>query len=71
MFFKEIEEFSMRSSLFSSDVAKLLSLMLRDVRVNIDVPAVSTRHKNRTNKEFDFRNIKIPPFIITVVQVCL
>ncbi|XP_014209605.1 protein KIAA0100 [Copidosoma floridanum] len=64
----EIEEFTMRSSLFSSEVAKLLSLMLRGVRVNIDVPAVSTRHKNRSNKVLDFRDTKIPSFIITVVQ---
>ncbi|XP_011503485.1 PREDICTED: UPF0378 protein KIAA0100 [Ceratosolen solmsi marchali] len=64
----EIEEFSMRSSLFSSEVAKLLSLMIRGVRVNIDVPAMLIRHKNRSNKVLDFRNTKIPSFIITVVQ---
>lgn len=59
----------MRSSLFSSEVAKLLSLMLRGVRINVDVPAVSIKHKNRSNKVLDFRNTKIPSFIITVVQV--
>lgn len=66
---QEIEECSVRSSLFSSEVAKLLSVMLRGVRVNIDVPAVSVKHKNRSNKVLDFRNTKIPSFIITVVQV--
>jgi hypothetical protein len=59
----------MRSSLFSSEVAKLLSLILRGVRVNINVPAVSVKHKNRSNKVLDLRNKKIPAFIITVVQV--
>ncbi|OXU27590.1 hypothetical protein TSAR_008120 [Trichomalopsis sarcophagae] len=64
----EIEECSVRSSLFSSEVAKLLSVMLRGVRINIDVPAVLVKHKNRSNKVLDFRNTKIPSFIITVVQ---
>lgn len=66
---QEIEEFSVRSSLFSSDVAKLLSLTLQGVRINVDVPAVSAKHKNRSNKVLDFRNTKVPSFIITVVQV--
>lgn len=66
---QEIEECSVRSSLFSSEVAKLLSVMLRGVRVNVDVPAVLVKHKNRSNKVLDFRNTKIPSFIITVVQV--
>lgn len=50
-------------------MAKLLSLMLKGVRINIDVPAVTIRHQNRANKVLDFRNTKIPSFIITVVQV--
>lgn len=44
--------------------------MLRGVRINVHEPAVSVRHQNRTNRVLDFRNTKIPSFIITVVQVC-
>ncbi|CAB0042152.1 unnamed protein product [Trichogramma brassicae] len=64
----EIEEFSVRSSLFSNEVAKLLSLMLHGVRVNVNVPVVSVRHENNPNKVLDFRNAKVPSFLITVVQ---
>ncbi|XP_014224965.1 protein KIAA0100 isoform X1 [Trichogramma pretiosum] len=64
----EIEEFSVRSSLFSNEVAKLLSLMLHGVRVEVNVPVVSVRHENNSNKVLDFRNAKVPSFLITVVQ---
>lgn len=43
--------------------------MLQGVRVNVDVPAVSMGHENHANKVLDFRNAKVPSFIITVVQV--
>lgn len=69
-FFQEIEEFSIQSSLFSGKVAKLLLLIMRDVRINIDVPAVSAKQSN-SNRVLDFRNMKIPSYIITFAQVCL
>lgn len=67
--FQQIEEISIRSSLFSSDVAKLLAVIMKDVRVNKDVPVKSVRVAKRRTKLMDFRNKKIPPIIITFVQV--
>ncbi|XP_034174708.2 bridge-like lipid transfer protein family member hobbit [Osmia lignaria lignaria] len=64
----QIEEISIRSSLFSSDVAKLLAVIMKDVRVNKDVPVKSVRVAKRRTKLMDFRNKRIPPIIITFVQ---
>lgn len=67
--FQQIEEISVRSSLFSSDVAKLLAVIMRDVRINKDVPVDTTCKIKQSNELLDFRNKKIPPIIITFVQV--
>ncbi|KAK0160967.1 hypothetical protein PV328_008311 [Microctonus aethiopoides] len=64
----EIEEITVRSSLFSSDVAKLVAVVMHDVRINKDVPVSPKVEGNKSNKPFDFRNKKIPPIIITFVQ---
>ncbi|XP_014476959.1 PREDICTED: protein KIAA0100 [Dinoponera quadriceps] len=64
----QVEEISIRSSLFSSDVAKLLAVVMRDVRINKDVPVGPTYKIEQSNKVLDFRNKKIPPIIITFVQ---
>ncbi|XP_020279424.1 protein KIAA0100 [Pseudomyrmex gracilis] len=64
----QIEEISVRSSLFSSDVAKLLAVIMRDVRINKDVPVDTTCKIKQSNELLDFRNKKIPPIIITFVQ---
>lgn len=69
--FQQIEEISVRSSLFSSDVAKLLAVIMRDVRINKDVPVDTTCKIKQSNELLDFRNKKIPPIIITFVQVSL
>ena len=57
----------MRSSLFSSEVAKLLAVVMKEVRINKDV--IITQKEQNVNKLYDFRNTKIPPIIITFVQV--
>ncbi|XP_063972266.1 protein hobbit isoform X1 [Diachasmimorpha longicaudata] len=67
----EIEEITVRSSLFSSDVAKLLAVMMHDVRINKDVPVCPPRAEQKDpkkNSPLDFRNRKVPPMIITFVQ---
>ncbi|XP_034951381.1 protein KIAA0100 [Chelonus insularis] len=64
----EIEEITVRSSLFSSDVAKLLAVVMHDVRINKDVPTSPKIEKESLNPPLDFRNKKIPPIIITFVQ---
>ncbi|CAD1470332.1 unnamed protein product, partial [Heterotrigona itama] len=68
----QVEEISIRSSLFSSDVAKLLAVIMKDVRINKDVPIKPVQIVAREPKDpVDFRDKKIPPIIITFVQVCM
>ncbi|XP_076649590.1 bridge-like lipid transfer protein family member hobbit isoform X1 [Halictus rubicundus] len=64
----EVEEISIRSSLFSSDVAKLLAVIMKDVRINKDVPTKTPCLPKKPAHLLDFRNKKIPPIIITFVQ---
>nr|XP_050857264.1 protein KIAA0100 isoform X1 [Vespula vulgaris] len=64
----QVEEISVRSSLFSSDVAKLLAVVMRDVRINKDVPIESNHHSKEASKLLDFRDKKVSPIIITFVQ---
>ena len=65
-----MEEITLRSSLFSSEVAKLLEVVMHDVRINKDVPVGRRRQStSEADEPYDFRNRKIPPVIITFVQV--
>ncbi|XP_076169886.1 bridge-like lipid transfer protein family member hobbit [Ptiloglossa arizonensis] len=64
----QVEEISVRSSLFSSDVAKLLAVIMKDVRINKDVPLKAPFVAKKAKNSMDFRNKKIPPIIITFVQ---
>lgn len=66
---QQVEEITLRSSLFSSEVAKLLEVVMHDVRINKDVPVGPLREPGDGEKSYDFRNRKIPPIIITFVQV--
>lgn len=45
---------------------------MRDVRINKDVPVGPTCKMKRSDEIYilNFRNKKIPPIIITFVQVC-
>ncbi|KOC61463.1 UPF0378 protein KIAA0100 [Habropoda laboriosa] len=64
----QVEEVGIRSSLFSSDVAKLLAVIMKDVRINKDVSLKPVRIIKKPKKLVDFRKKKIPPIIITFVQ---
>ncbi|KAG7211126.1 hypothetical protein KM043_010452 [Ampulex compressa] len=64
----QVEEISVRSSLFSSDVAKLLAVVMKDVRINKDVPVEPRYLMKKPQESLDFRNKKVPPVIITFVQ---
>ncbi|XP_076622390.1 bridge-like lipid transfer protein family member hobbit isoform X1 [Colletes latitarsis] len=64
----QVEEISIRSSLFSSDVAKLLAVIMKDVRINKDVPMKIPCVTKKPKHPVDFRNKNIPPIIITFVQ---
>lgn len=68
----QIDEITVRSSLFSSDVVKLLAVVMKDVRVNKDRttgPDVDDTTSLTHKLPLDFRNTKIPSIIITFVQV--
>lgn len=74
IFYQHIEEVSFRSNFFSSEVTKLLAVVLRDVRINKDVGndsdgVKSSQHLPDDWSHIDFRNKKIPPSIITFAQV--
>lgn len=50
-------------------MAKLLAVVMRDVRINKDVPVGPMCKIKQSNELLDFRNKKIPPIIIKCVQV--
>nr|CAD7568825.1 unnamed protein product [Timema californicum] len=72
-----IDEIGFRSSFFSSEVTKLLAVIVRDVRVNKDVGSGDVKNDKLPPELFDtveiphqinFHNKKIPPAIITFAQ---
>lgn len=82
MKFQQIDEITIRSSFFNSDVSKLLSITIRDIRVNKDInDTVATDSKadawtnngedfaNQNLNVCDFRDKKVPPSIIKFAQV--
>lgn len=82
MFLKlqQIDEITIRSSFFNSEVSKLLSITIRDIRINKDINEANatdgsgdrTGEDNSTESNLnvcDFRNKKVPPSIIKFAQV--
>ncbi|XP_069668639.1 protein hobbit isoform X2 [Periplaneta americana] len=77
-----IDEIGFRSSFFSSEVTKLLAVVVKDVRINKDVGGVDGKKDNKFDKaecqqnssalqhgsSVNFRNKKVPPMIITFAQ---
>ncbi|XP_049792062.1 protein KIAA0100 [Schistocerca nitens] len=71
-----IDEVGFRSSFFSSEVTKLISVVIKDVRINKDVfgsdvkgDKVNKAHLSKGESESpNFCNKKIPPVIITFAQ---
>lgn len=78
--FQQIDEVNIRSSFFSSDVNKFLSITIRDIRVNKDInEASATDSDDGADNDpsadtnfgiFDFRNKHVSPSIIKFAQVC-
>ncbi|KAH8380297.1 hypothetical protein KR009_009804, partial [Drosophila setifemur] len=79
----QIEEVCLRSSFFNTEVTKLLSIYIRDIRINKDIHtwqddtqdvyelrrAQSPEGKDRASKGVpDFRQTKVPASIITFAQ---
>lgn len=79
---QQIDEITIRSSFLNSEVSKLLSITIRDIRVNKDINDVAVIESNasgQTNDDdffdqklnvCDFRDKKVPPIIIKFAQVC-
>ncbi|XP_021942266.1 protein KIAA0100 isoform X3 [Zootermopsis nevadensis] len=70
-----VDEIGFRSSFFSSEVTKLLAVVVRDVRINKDVGAVDGKAENlqhssglEDRRPVNFYNKKVPPVIITFAQ---
>lgn len=81
-FYQQIDEITIRSSFFNSEVSKLLSITIRDIRINKDINESTSGVAADSNGEHiedqftdpninvcDFRNKKVPPSIIKFAQV--
>lgn len=67
-FFQHVEELYFRSSFFSSEVTKLVSVIVKDVRINKDISSYSSKEETIVTNNLSFHNQKIPPAILTFVQ---
>jgi len=79
---QHIDEIGFRSSFFSSEVTKLLAVVVRDVRINKDVGGCDGKKDQKSdkteyqqcssgleaNKPINFHSKKVPPVIITFAQ---
>ncbi|KAF5270674.1 hypothetical protein FQA39_LY01412 [Lamprigera yunnana] len=63
----QFDEISVKSSFFNSDLTKLVTLVIKDVRINKDIVANKITSA-QSNNELDFRNTKVPHFINTFAQ---
>lgn len=78
-YFQQIDEVNIRSSFFSSDVNKFLSITIRDIRVNKDINEATVNDSSDGVDDalpadtdfgiFDFRNKHVSPSIIKFAQV--
>lgn len=66
-FFQEIDQIGFRSSFLSSEVTKLVSVIVHDVRVNKDMVRQFGHTSWRPPESVN--DVKIPPLIITLAQV--
>jgi hypothetical protein len=79
---QHIDEIGFRSSFFSSEVTKLLAVVVRDVRIKKDVGGAGGKKDQKSDKAeyqerssglqdgrpVNFHNRKVPPMIITFAQ---
>lgn len=74
---QQIDEISIRSSFFNSDVSKLLSVTVRDIRINKDINDEKTSRSENTNYHsnnkselnmVDFRGKRVSPLILKFAQ---
>lgn len=60
---QHIDELSIKSSFFNSDLTKLVTLILKDVRINKAI-----EQNDSFRKRMDFRGKKIPPVVTSCAQ---
>lgn len=80
---QQIDEISIRSSFLNSEVSKLLSITIRDIRINKDINGTSAADQTAENARIDvatkiyetpdldvidFRQKKVPPFVVKFAQ---
>lgn len=67
---QQIDEIGIKSSFLNSDLTKLITLVVRDVRINKDLQSNSNLDEinDEDNEELDFRDKKVPHFINTFAQ---
>ncbi|XP_025831839.1 protein KIAA0100 [Agrilus planipennis] len=66
----QVDEISIKSSFFNSELTKLVTLVVKDVRVNKDIGKSESDWGRVSNQKIymDFREKKIPHFITTFAQ---
>ncbi|CAH1405429.1 unnamed protein product [Nezara viridula] len=62
----EIDQIGFRSSFLSSEVSKLVNVVIHDMRINKDMVSHSKNSVWRPPETFD--NVRIPPLVITIAQ---
>lgn len=67
--FQHIEEISIQSSFLNSEITKLITLVVKDVRINKDICDENQKIDSFKKESIDFRGKKIPHFITTFAQV--
>lgn len=75
-FFQHIDEISIKSSFLNSEFTKLISLVVKDVRINKDITTRESatngntvKNQSITENVMDFRDKKVPYFITSFAQV--
>lgn len=77
MYLQQIDEISIRSSFFNSEVTKLLSVTIRDIRINKDINDEKTirsetaSHSGSGKSDLnmvDFRGKRVSPLILKFAQ---
>nr|XP_023019530.1 protein KIAA0100 [Leptinotarsa decemlineata] len=67
-----VDEISIKSSFLNSELTKLVTLVVRDVRINKDLSSKnvdeSTKYSPQTKSDIDFRDNKVPHFITSFAQ---
>ncbi|KAB0794090.1 hypothetical protein PPYR_13710 [Photinus pyralis] len=63
-----VDEISIKSSFLNSDLTKLVTLVVKDVRINKDIIEFEPNEVADDIQPVDFRDKKVPPFINTFAQ---